>query len=59
MAELRKPLLTKPAGVFVQILGLVTLLSGLAMLVRSRENTLAGVMVVLIAIGLFWFGRQT
>jgi hypothetical protein len=59
ITELRKPLLTKPAGVFVQILGLLFLLPGLAMLVGGGGPTLAGGWVVLLGIGLLWLGRQT
>jgi membrane protein implicated in regulation of membrane protease activity len=59
MAESRKPLLTKPAGVFVQIVGLLALLPGLAMLAGGGGTTFAGVLVVLLAISLFWIGRQT
>lgn len=59
MARSRKPLLTRPAGVFVQILGLLFLLPGLAMLAGGGGTTIAGILVVLLAIGLFWLGRHT
>ena len=54
-AHLRKPLLTKPAGVFMPILGLVVLMMGFVI----AEGPSLGLSFLLIAGGLIWFGRQT
>ena len=52
----RKPLLTKPAGVFIQLLGVFFLFLGFLMLVI---NVMLGILVIALAIGLLWLGRQT
>jgi hypothetical protein len=56
MVKYRKPLLTKPAGVFVQLMGLFCLFSGFFAL---AFNKMIGILVIALAIGLFWLGRQT
>ena len=57
MGKTGKPLLTKPAGVFVQLLGLFFLLA--SPFAFARGGALPGVLVALVAIGCFWLGRQT
>jgi len=59
MTQSRKPLLTKPAGVLVQILGFFAILAGVVMLPGGGYRTVAGVFLSASAIGLFWLGRQT
>jgi hypothetical protein len=54
MGEYRKPLLTKPAGVFVQLLGVFSLFSGFLMLAAGGSITMLGILVIALAIGLFW-----
>jgi hypothetical protein len=56
----RPPLLTKPAGVFVQLLGALVLFAGLAMLGTGHADGITlGIVLIIAAIGLFGLGRQT
>ena len=55
-ATQRPPLLTKPAGVFVQLLGLVFLIPSVLLL---AGKPVLGLFVFGAAIALFWLGRQT
>jgi hypothetical protein len=50
-------LLTKPAGVFVQLLGAVLLISGFAGLNVGAYGL--GIVLIVASVGLFWLGRQT
>jgi len=59
MTQSRKPLLTKPAGIFVQLLGFIVLLAGVSMSTVGGDESVVGVFLSAFAIGLFWFGRQT
>jgi hypothetical protein len=53
----RPPLLTKPAGVFAQLLGAVLVLGGLAALNAGAYGL--GIVLIVASVGLFWLGRQT
>lgn len=57
MTKERPPMLTKPAGVFLQLLGAVAVIVGIAMLASDSKEL--GVVATLIGVGLLWFGRQT
>jgi hypothetical protein len=51
-------MLTKLAGVFLQLLGAAGIIVGLGML-ASRDPGLRSVVITLIGAGLLWLGRQT
>jgi hypothetical protein len=51
-------MLTRPAGVFLQLLGAVAVIAGIAML-ASDIPWFGGVVVTLIGAGLLWLGQQT
>ena len=51
-------MLTKLAGVFLQLLGAAGIIVGLGML-ASREPGLSGVVMAFLGAGLLWLGRQT
>ena len=51
-------MLTKLAGVFLQLLGAAGIIVGLGML-ASRDTGLGSVVMTLLGAGLLWLGRQT
>jgi hypothetical protein len=55
MAE-RKPMFSKPAGVFLQLLGAVAVIAG-GLMVDSGSGGSA--VAILVGVGLLWLGRQT
>jgi len=57
MAEERKPMFTKPAGVFLQLLGAVGVIVGIGMLASGGMG--GGVVATLVGVGLLWLGRQS
>jgi membrane protein implicated in regulation of membrane protease activity len=52
------PMLTRPVGVFLQVLGAVAVIAGSAMLAFDIP-WFGGVVVTLIGAGLLWLGQQT
>jgi hypothetical protein len=57
MAKERKPMFTKPAGVFLQLLGAVAVIGGTGMLASGGME--GGVVATIVGFGLLWLGRQT
>ena len=51
-------MLTKAAGVFLQLLGAAGIIVGLGML-ASRDTGLGSVVMTLVGAGLLWLGRQS
>lgn len=52
----KPPLLTKPAGWFVQLIGAVVVIVGVLM---TSTRTEAGIVTLVIGLALLWLGRQT
>jgi membrane protein implicated in regulation of membrane protease activity len=52
-------MLTKPAGVFLQMLGWAVLIIGVLLMVASGGLVLGGVLALVLGLGLLWFGRRT
>jgi membrane protein implicated in regulation of membrane protease activity len=51
--------LTKPAGVLLQILGGAILLVGVLLMMASGGLVLGGVLALTLGLALLWFGRRT
>jgi hypothetical protein len=51
-------MLSKPVGIFLQLLGAVAVMVGIATL-ASGALVLGGVVMTLFGVGLLWLGRQT
>lgn len=58
-SEDASPLLTKPAGVFCQLLGLFLLGTGSFILIARDGGPILGILPLLAAAAFFWLGRQT
>jgi membrane protein implicated in regulation of membrane protease activity len=52
-------MLTKPAGVFLQMLGWASLIIGVLLMVASGGLVLGGVLALVLGLGLLWVGRRT
>jgi hypothetical protein len=48
---------TKPAGIFLQLLGAVAVVGGVLLLAVTAVGS--GLVAALIGVGLLWLGRQT
>lgn len=60
MTEKKRPLLTKPAGVFVQLLSIPFIFSGLYnVLFNKNESIISSGIILIIGLGLLALGRRT
>ena len=53
----RRPMFTKPAGVFLQLLGAAAVIVGVMMFAAAAQGP--GVVALIVGVGLLWLGRQT